>query len=151
MHPTIVIRHRRENLKKCSLRGLETRADFRFFTYPDCIYKLPDLSSYVVLDIEGQPLSEKDNKKGLILIDATWRLADKMTKQLTELLNVPKRSIPSGFTTAYPRRQQDCKDPSAGLASIEALYIAYKLLGHDANTILDTYYWKDQFLQKNHF
>ena len=147
---TYIIRHRRENLKKCSLSGLEERSDFAFFLYPDCIKGgLDNLTDCVVLDLDGPPLTYEDKNAGLILLDATWRLAEKMTKELIVLESLPKRSIPAGFQTAYPRRQQDCKDPSAGLASIEALFIAYTLMGRDASTLLDGYYWKNDFLQKN--
>ncbi|MDB6080813.1 MAG: hypothetical protein JWO53_85 [Chlamydiia bacterium] len=146
---TCIIRHSRENLKKCSLRGLEGRCDFNFFVYPNCCTTLPDLSNYVVLDLDGPALSKDDSSRGLILIDATWRLAGKMVQQLKELYPVPKRSIPPGFKTAYPRRQDDCSDPTAGLASIEALYIAYRLLGRNGEFLLKDYYWKELFLQKN--
>lgn len=153
-HPTCIIRHKRENLKKCSLRGLEGKNDYLFFLYPDCALKsdsLLDLSQYVVLDLEGEPLTKADSGNGLVLIDATWRLAEKMTKELKVLHHLPKRSIPQGFFTAYPRRQLDCKNPETGLASIEALYIAYTLLGRDVGTLLDNYYWKREFLEKNEY
>jgi len=147
--PTIIIRHRRENLKKCSLRGLETRPDFQFFSYPDTLLRYPALSKYVLLDISGEPLSERDRECGLILLDATWRLAEKMKRQLVCLDGVPKRSIPVGFVTAYPRRQADCPNPDAGLSSLEALFIAFRLMGKKANFLLENYYWKRQFFEKN--
>ena len=37
-------------------------------------------------------------------------------------------------------------DPEAGLASIDALYVARRLLGDDDPSLLDGYHWKDQFL-----
>ena len=37
---------------------------------------------------------------------------------------------------------------SAGLASVEALYLARKLLGDDDLSLLNGYYWKDAFLEK---
>ncbi|GAB5412027.1 MAG: hypothetical protein ChlgKO_11410 [Chlamydiales bacterium] len=141
--PTLVWRHRRENLKKCSLRGLETRTDMRFFTYPK---SAPPISNnYIILSLDGEPLSEKD--KGLLLLDGTWRLAEKMHTQLPE--NIPKRRIPKGFKTAYPRRQEDCNEPDSGLASVEALYIAYTIMGKDPTGLLDHYHWKDLFLERN--
>lgn len=149
---TIIIRHARENKKKCSLSGLEGRSDFSFFTYPDCALgkeELPDLTGYILLDVEGEPLTAKDCSSGFILLDGTWRLAEKMHKNIKELDGLPKRSIPSGFITAYPRRQEDCPDPQAGLASIEALYIAYFVAGRPLDGLLDGYYWKDAFLEKN--
>lgn len=145
--PTAVIRHKRENLKKCSLRGLENRDDFRFYPYP--LVSDLHLDNYVYLCVDGEPLSEKDAQKGLLIIDATWRLAYKMEKGLQDSLkNVERRSIPQEIITAYPRRQDDCKEPGKGLASIEAIYVAYEILGRPLEGLLDGYYWKDQFLLK---
>jgi pre-rRNA-processing protein TSR3 len=147
-HPaTIVLRHQRENLKKCSLRGLEKRSEFHFLTYP--CRELPNLANYVLLAVEAPPLSAEDNSKGLFVLDATWRYAEKMVRFVETQVDIPRRSIPQGFTTAYPRRQDDCPDPSAGLASIEAIYIAYRLLGRPLEGLLDGYYWREQFLKQN--
>lgn len=145
--PTFILRHRKENLKKCSLKGLEQRQDMRFFTYPTDT--LPDLSYHVLLTINGPPLTENDRAYGLFLIDATWKHAETMYKQLKQPHVFIKRSLPSVYQTAYPRRQEDCCDPLRGLASVEALYIAYKILGRDGKDLLDRYYWKDAFLKKN--
>jgi pre-rRNA-processing protein TSR3 len=147
--PTLILRHQRENLKKCSLRGLEKRPDFMFLTYPRS--DLPELSNYVLLAIDGEPLTSKDACHGLFLLDATWRYADKMRAfvEKTQIPMVKIRSIPSGFRTAYPRCQFDCPDPEAGLASIEALYIAYWATGRDPTRLLDNYHWKEEFLAKN--
>lgn len=146
--PTVVLRHRKENLKKCSLRGLESRADFRFFSYPNPI--LPDLTGYIVLEIDAPPLTANDADKGLLLLDATWRHAEKMVKFANGISGTHPRSIPSEFRTAYPRRQNDCPDPERGLASLEAIYIAYRILGRDTTGLFDGYHWKDQFLQLNY-
>lgn len=146
---TIILRHQRENLKKCSLRGLESRTDFLFLTYPKAT--LPDLSNHVLLALDGEPLSHKDCHKGIFLLDATWRYAAKMRVFVDNNANEPVqiRSIPPGFMTAYPRVQGDCPDPEAGLASIEALYIAFCLIGRPVPDLLDNYHWKEAFLQKN--
>lgn len=145
--PTIILRHRKENLKKCSLRGLEERPDFRFFTYPKDV--LPDLSNYFLLAIDAPPLSEADKNLGLFLIDGTWIYAERMQRQLPRPHLFQKRSLPSHLLTAYPRRQEDCPDPSRGLASIEAIYVAYTLLGRCAEGLLTNYYWREEFLKKN--
>jgi len=139
--PTLIFRHNRENLKKCSLRGLENRPDMIFLTYPK--NKISDLSGYCVLTLDGPPLTKADAHLGLFLIDGTWRHAATMAKSLPS--PYIKRSLPS-YRTAYPRRQPDCPDPDQGLASVEALYLAYLTLGRDAEGILDHYYWKDLFL-----
>lgn len=151
--PTTVIRHRLENLKKCSLRGLEKRSDFHFLSYPDphLLSKLPSLSASVILKVDAPPLTEADHHLGLILIDATWRYALKMLKSLGELPEINYRSLPPHYRTAYPRRQDDCPDPERGLASIEAIYVAYHLMGRDLSGLLDHYHWREEFLLKNHF
>lgn len=140
--PTIILRHRRENLKKCSLRGLETRADMHFYNYP-LKRDLPDLSNYVVLALDAPLLSEEDADKGILLIDGTWRYAEKMFQALPAPFEV--RSLPAA-KTAYPRRQDDCSDPTRGLASCEALYLTYVILGRNPEGLLDHYHWKDDFL-----
>lgn len=147
-HPTVVIRHRRENIRKCSLRGLESRPDFIFLSYP---YKeLPDLSGYIVLSVDAPPLTPSDAAKGLLVLDATWRYADKMFRPFADQSTYEYRSLPSCYKTAYPRRQEDCSDPERGLASVEAIFLAYKILGRDPGGLLDLYYWKEKFLKLNH-
>ena len=145
--PTIILRHRRENLKKCSLTGLseKQRPDFLFFTYPKD--PLPDLSGYLMLKVGAPPLSPDDGARGLFAIDGTWRLAEKMERSLTQTLST--RSLPGSFRTAYPRRQTDCPNPEQGLSTLEAIYLAYRALGRDSEGLLDHYYWKDLFLEYN--
>lgn len=146
--PTVVWRHRKENLKKCSLRGLESREDMRFFSYPK--KELPNLDEYVLLDVEGPPLTTADAGKGLVVLDATWRYAGQMRERL--LFAQPSlslRSLPHGLATAYPRRQWDCSSPDRGLASVEAIYAAYWLLGRETDGLLDNYYWSSTYIEKN--
>jgi pre-rRNA-processing protein TSR3 len=146
--PTIVIRHRKENLKKCSLRGLEKREDFLFYRYP--LQQPLACSNYVLLTLEAaEELTVSDNKCGLLLLDGTWRYAHAMQKALHLDTSIIKRRLPNQLVTAYPRRQHDCRDPKSGLASIEALVCAYVILGRSIKGLLDHYYWKDSFLEKN--
>ena len=49
--PTLILRHRRENLKKCSLRGLESRSDMIFLTYP--LSNLPNIDQYCILTLNA--------------------------------------------------------------------------------------------------
>lgn len=144
----IILRHRKENLKKCSLRGLETREDFLFLTYPK---DLPfDFSHCIVLSLNAPLLTKEDDMHPLLLIDATWRYASAMLEKIKPHTSCDLyRSLPSHFRTAYPRRQEDCPLKEQGLASVEALYLAYHLLGRDTTGLLDNYYWKESFLQKN--
>jgi len=144
---TVILRHRRENLKKCSLRGLESRSDLTFYTYP--VDTLPDCSNYLLLKVGAPPLTSADRDRGLFLIDGTWRLAQIMEKQLPWKMEA--RSLPAGYRTAYPRRQTDCPDPASGLSSLEALYVAHLLLELSTENLLDTYHWKNIFLEMNDF
>jgi pre-rRNA-processing protein TSR3 len=147
--PTVIIRHRLENLKKCSLRGLETRPDFVFFTYPYQKESFPHLQNYLILTLDAPPLTLADASYGLLILDATWRYASKMLKPFEQQSHFLYRSLPSHYRTAYPRRQQDCPDPERGLASIEAIYLSYSLLKRETKGLLDHYYWKEQFLRLN--
>lgn len=147
--PTIILRHRRENLKKCSLRGLESREDFLFYTYPKDT--LPNLKGYLLLTLDAPVLGPEDHEKGIFLIDGTWRHTKTMFQQLPQPHPFELRSLPSHFVTAYPRRQEDCSDPDRGLASLEALYLAHHLLNRPFEGLLDHYHWKELFLKKNCF
>ncbi|MDP1609008.1 MAG: hypothetical protein Q8L98_06820 [Chlamydiales bacterium] len=140
-----ILRHRRENLKKCTLTGLEQRDGLLFYTYP--INPLPNLSNCLLLKVGAPILSEKDAHRDLLLIDGTWRLAAIMEKNLP--CKLEERSLPTNWRTAYPRRQTDCPNPEEGLASIEALYIACLLLGKSTEGLLDHYYWKENFFKNN--
>lgn len=145
---TFVIRHRRENLKKCSLRGLEARPDFTFFTYPPKT-QIPINPDFLLLTLNGTPLSPSDKNRELLILDGTWRYATTMKKYVDSICTLEERSIPQGWITAYPRRQEDCEDPSSGLASIEAIAIAFLVMGRDPSGLFSHYFWKDKFLKIN--
>ncbi|NGX49563.1 MAG: hypothetical protein K940chlam5_01162 [Candidatus Anoxychlamydiales bacterium] len=151
MQKTIIIRHKKENLKKCSLKGLEKREDISFFTYPliTSSNEFPslDLSNYVLLEMNAKELTKEDQNKGLLLIDSTWKYVDRILKILPE--NIEKRSLPQNYITAYPRKQTLCPDPIKGLASIEALYLAYLITNRDAKDLLENYFWREKFLKIN--
>lgn len=149
MQMTFIVRHRKENLKKCSLRGLETREDIKFFSYPNDSF--PFMEGAILLSLEGEELSETDAGKPLVLIDATWNYAKKMHDKIESLGPWVKRTLPKHIKTAYPRVQTGCLDPERGLASLEALYAAYKILKRPLNGMLDNYYWKESFLLTNNF
>jgi pre-rRNA-processing protein TSR3 len=143
--PTIIVRHRKENLRKCSLRGLEGRPDLRFVTYPGG--QLPSLDGYCLLAMEGEELTANDCDLGLVLLDGTWRYAERMAQQWRHRLPVVRRSLPHWVVTAYPRAQTGCPDGLRGLASVEALYLAHQLLGRSVDGLLNHYHWRDQFLE----
>ena len=67
---------------------------------------------------------------------------------IASVLEVPPRSL-GGWQTAYPRVSKLGTDPDNGLASIEALYLAYHILGRPTDGLLDHYRWAQGFLEAN--
>lgn len=145
----VILQHARENIKKCTLTPLRYKKEVHFYTYPSDLLKLKNHHPFVLLDFEGPVLSPPDSQWPILLIDATWRYAKKMKKALPSELVWVARSLPSSFSTAYPRKQTDCLNPDRGLASVEALYLAYYLMGYRVEELLQDYYWKDLFLERN--
>src|SRR5207253_4459869 len=109
--------------------------------YPSNV--LPDLSDYVRLAVEGEDLSSRDKDRGILLLDASWRWAEKMNRDFAQ---VPARAL-RGYKTAYPRRSKRGTDPDYGLASIEALFLAYRILERPTEGLLDHYRWAREFLE----
>ena len=62
--------------------------------------------------------------------------------------HVPARSL-RGYQTAYPRVSKLGTDPDNSLASIEALFLAYYILGRPTEGLLDHYHWASEFLRLN--
>src|SRR5436190_20127458 len=94
---TIIVRHPKENPKKCSVLPLKGRADLSFVHYP---VKTPlPLEGYIRLSADGPALSSADSACGVLLLDGSWRWAGAMTQAFA---HVPPRSL-SGYRTAYPR------------------------------------------------
>lgn len=141
--PTVIVRSPRENPKKCSVFPLRQRPDVIFLNYPAT--RLPPLHGYVRLAAEGEELSGNDAEHGLLLLDASWRWAEVMNRAF---LDVPPRSL-HGYRTAYPRKSKRGTDPENGLASIEALFLAYHILGRPTAGLLDHYRWAEEFLRLN--
>ncbi len=141
--PTIIVRHPRENPRKCSVLPLKGRADLVFLGYP--VRHRPVLDGYLRLAAEGPALTPADNGMGVLLLDGSWRWADAMTRAFVD---VPPRSL-SGWKTAYPRVSKRGTDPDNGLASVEALFVAYHILGRPTVGLLDHYAWAEEFLRVN--
>lgn len=142
---TIVLVHRRERKHKCSVLPLCGREGFLFHTYPEPF--TDSLDHHVRLGFGGPPLSLGDCDKGLLVLDATWKLAKRMENVYRE---VPVRSLPL-CKTAYPRTSKANDDPAGGLATIEAIYLAHTILGRETQGLLDNYYWAEEFLLTNGF
>ncbi len=140
--PTIIVVHPKEKRSKCTVEPLRGRHDFVFFRFPD---RPASLEGYVRLGLDGPPLSRSDADHGLLLLDGTWRLAQRMEPAFQD---VPVRTL-HGWATAYPRTSKLFEDPGGGLATIEALYAALLTLGRDTHGLLDHYHWADEFLRLN--
>jgi pre-rRNA-processing protein TSR3 len=140
---TIIVRHPRENPKKCSILPLQGRENVRIVSFPPT--EPLSLEGYIRLAAEGPELSPADRDRGVLLLDGSWRSATRMIKSYE---HVPPRSL-SGWRTAYPRVSRLGTDPDNGLASVEALYIAYHILGRSTEGLLDHYRWKSEFLGLN--
>jgi len=141
--PTTVIRHPKERISKCSLRFLHDRPEMTFhratkaFTF--------DATGFTLLAVDAPPLTLADRGRPLLLLDSTWRYLTDLEGALTG--EPVRRSIPAGVPTAYPRVSRVYEDPEGGLASVEALYVARRILGDDDPSLLDGYHWKDAFLE----
>jgi pre-rRNA-processing protein TSR3 len=143
--PTVIIVHPRENRKKCSVEPLRGRLGFQFTTFRSTSpVALPE-GQYVRLGLGGPLLSRNDESKGLLVLDGTWRWAEAMEAPYQ---HIPVRSLPS-WRTAYPRVSKVFDDPDTGLATIEAIWLAYWCLGRDTSGLLDHYRWGAQFLELN--
>lgn len=141
--PTIIVRSPHENPRKCSILPLRDRPDIRLLSYPPA--ELPELTGYVRLAADGPELTGADAGFGLLLLDGSWRRAGAMMQQF---LAVPPRSL-HGYCTAYPRVSKRGTDPDNGLASVEALFVAYHILGRPTAGLLDHYHWAAEFLRWN--
>jgi pre-rRNA-processing protein TSR3 len=139
----MIVRHSHENPKKCSVLPLRGRPDITFLTYP--VQQRPPLEGYVRLAADGPELSPADASGGLLLLDGSWRWAAVMNR---DFLDVPARSL-HGYRTAYPRVSKQGTDPDNSLASIEALFVAYHILGRPTAGLLDHYRWSAEFLRLN--
>jgi len=141
---TCIVRHPAENRKKCSVYPLRGREDLRFLAYP--VKEPPDFADYVRLAADGPELSVADQDYGILLLDGSWRWAKAMTR---DFAHVPARSL-HRYETAYPRVSKLGTDPDNGLSSVEALFLAYHILGRPTAGLLDHYRWAEQFLRLNH-
>lgn len=142
MRVHLILRHPDENLAKCSLEPLRGRPDLRFVEATTGV--TVDGSGHVLLEVGAPVLGPADAGRPLLLLDGNWKHVAWLRRRVTGE-PIP-RSLPS-VPTAYPRRNADARDPAAGLASVEALYLARRLMGDDDVTLLDRYRWRDAFLR----
>ncbi len=141
--PTIFVVHPRERRSKCSIEPLRRFEEFVFWTFPRRGGE--SLDGYVRLGLGGPVISSDDRDRGLLVLDGTWRLAARMEPDFRD---VPVRSLPP-LRTAYPRQSKVFDDPDQGLATIEAVFAAYQLMGRPTSGLLDEYRWDEAFLEAN--
>ena len=143
LRPTILVVHPRERRSKCTVESLRGRNDFVFVTFPGRVDR--PLDGYIRLGLGGSELTSDDAALGLLVLDGTWKLAARMEPFYADL---PVRTLPS-VQTAYPRASRLSRDPAEGLATIEAIYSAMRILGRPVHGLLDDYHWKGEFLRRN--
>lgn len=136
-----ILRHPAENLAKCSVEPLRGRPDLEFVTAEGPAVVRGD--GRILLEVGAPALTEADAGRGLILLDGNWKHVPRLRQRVTG--NPLPRSLPP-VPTAYPRRNAEGVDPSEGLATVEALYLALRLLGRDDPSLLAGYHWREEFL-----
>lgn len=137
-----LIRHYRENLKKCTLEPLRGDPRFEFVRWKPGAHH--DAGGHTVLEIDAPVLTAADAGRPLLILDSTWRYLEPMRESLHG--DFVTRSLPRAVGTAYPRVAKLGPNPEPGLASIEALYAALRILGTRDDALLDGYHWRAQFL-----
>ncbi len=140
----LILRDKREAAKKCSLVPLIGTPGIRFVRFK--AQQPLDVGTRILLDPNGEEITERDRGLGLLILDCAW-------KHLPQLRGVVRgdvrvRRLPP-IVTAYPRRSKVFDDPSAGLASVEALYAAVALLDRPRRELLAHYHWAEEFLRRN--
>ena len=140
---TIIIRHPKERLSKCSLQPLIHRKDLTFLkSTPNFTF---DATNHILLCLDAPELTIQDKNHPLLLIDSTWRLLPQI---MSKIKGSPiRRTLSSFIQTAYPRISKIGPNPHQGLASVEALFVAKYILGDHDPSLLDSYHWKDPFLE----
>jgi pre-rRNA-processing protein TSR3 len=153
----VVVQDYKENRRKCTLSPLEGRPGFTFMRLGHPARSLPkvEIGSGVMLVVGAPPLVRDDAPLladgSLFIVDSTWartsRVLDRISVREGASLHV--RSLPPGFTTAYPRVSKVHRDPPEGLASVEALFAAAAVLGEPRPDLLEGYHWAREFLERN--
>ncbi|MCB9882855.1 MAG: hypothetical protein H6832_07230 [Planctomycetes bacterium] len=135
-------RHYRENLRKCSLEPLVGDTRFVFSVWRSGISI--EATGCIVLEIDAPVLTRSDAGSPFVLLDSTWRYLTKMRASVVG--DCIPRSLPASLGTAYPRTAKLSENPARGLASIEALYAALRIVGARDDALLASYHWGAEFL-----
>ena len=141
----LILRDPKESPKKCSLVPLRGTPGIEFIAFDS--ERTIDGGGRVLLDPGGDLISPEDQGYGLLVLDSSWRRLPRLRATVEGTVR-PRRLPP--LHTAYPRRSKEFEDPEEGLASVEALYAALRLLGHgDVDHLLYEYRWREEFLEAN--
>ena len=143
----LIVRLRKESLRKCSLAPLIQRQPPRW-QWHHCDLGDPIAAGEVtLLHPDGEPLSPQDSGRPLLLVDSSWRDLPRMLRTISGTFH--RRSLPGGLRTAYPRKSNWFPDPETGLASVEALHAALALLGRRDDRLLEGYHFAQEYLALN--
>lgn len=145
-----VLVDRAETPNKCTILPLADRGDFEILRF-EPNQRLKPLTGDLFLHPEGVPLDLLDDGPAVAKIsavDCTWRKLTRFVKRIDGPLPRLGR-IPDGFVTAYPRRNKKDEDPEAGLATIEALFIAAAFAGTWDESLFARYHFGSRFLELN--
>ncbi|HAV12733.1 MAG TPA: hypothetical protein DCX06_04445 [Opitutae bacterium] len=142
MNQVSIIRHPKERRSKCSLTPLEARADLTF--YRARLGWTFDVTGFTILALGEPEMSEADAGRPILLLDSTWRLLPQVEACLVG--RGVRRTLPA-VPTAYPRISKIAEDPLGGLASVEALFLAKLMIGERDDSLLESYYWRKDFLE----
>lgn len=141
---TVIVVHPKERRSKCTILPLRGTPGLRF-ARSTSTQSTGSIDGYLRLDVDGPPLTESDAGRGLLLLDGTWRWVEDLAEPFGA---VETRSI-RGVRTAYPRGAAIGELPEGGLATVEALFAAYRLLGRPTDGLLAQYHWGAEFLALN--
>ena len=140
----LIYRDPRESVRKCSLTPLRDKPGLRFVPYKRG--RRLEVGRRILLHPEGDELSSADRGGDLLLIDCSWRHLPALLATVDGELT-PRRLPP--LASAYPRKSKLFEDPSSGLASVEALYAAVRILEGPRADLLAGYHWAADFLAAN--
>lgn len=143
---TLIVVHPKERRSKCTILPLRGRPGLRFArsTLPSAT---GNVEGFLRLAVDGPELTAADRDRSLLLLDGTWRWVEDLAPAFGGL---ETRSI-RGVRTAYPRGASVGDLPDGGLATVEALYAAHRILGRPTDGLLDRYHWAAEFISLNNW
>lgn len=153
----LVLQDYKENRAKCTAVPLEGMRGVEIVQLPHPVRSSEpfELPPGVLLEVGAPALSPGDaallGDGRIVVIDATWARVKKVLRRCSPPRSgrLERRSIPPGFSTAYPRSSKLYEDPPEGLATAEALFAASVVLGEPRPEFLQGYRWAEEFLRRS--